>query len=102
MAKVKTDVELKRVNMNLPKVLVDRVEEYGRQVGVNTTNAFIFLLYKGLDNNFPIANTHDFDIQFLNLLSENLLRDDRLINKLIDKLNFEQEEIKKMKGSEKK
>ena len=49
-----------------------------------------------------IANTHDFDVHFLNLLSENLLHDNRLINKLIDKLNFEQEEIKKMKGSEEK
>lgn len=101
MAKVKTDVELKRVNMNLPKVLVDRVERYGRQVGVNTTNAFIFLLYKGLESNYPIADFQNFENEFLDLLSENLLHDDRLISRLIDKFNEEMKEIKK-KGSEEK
>lgn len=101
MAKTKTSVELKRVNMNLPKVLVDRVEEYGYQVGINTTNAFIFLLYKGLESNFPVANQNEFEINFLNLLSENLLHDDRFISKLIDRFNFEDEEIRK-KGDEKK
>lgn len=101
MAKVKTNVELKRVNMNLPKVLVDRVEEYGNQVGVNTTNAFIFLLYKGLENNYPVYNGNDFENTFINLLSENLLHDDRFICKLIDRFNSENEEIRK-KGSEEK
>lgn len=101
MAKVKTNVELKRVNMNLPKVLVDRVEEYGNQVGVNTTNAFIFLLYKGLENNYPIADFQNFENEFIDLLSENLLHDDRFISKLIDMFNSENEEIRK-KGSEEK
>ena len=100
MAKTKTNIELKRVNMNLPKALVDRVEEYGYQVGVNTTNAFIFLLYKGLESNFPIANQNEFEINFLNLLSENLLSDDRLINRLIDAFGEEFNDLKK-KGSEK-
>lgn len=101
MAKTKTNIELKRVNMNLPKALVDRVEEYGYQVGVNTTNAFIFLLYKGLESNFPIANQNEFEINFLNLLSENLLSDDRLINRLIDAFGEEFNDLKK-KGSEEK
>lgn len=101
MAKTKTNIELKRVNMNLPKALVDRVEEYGYQVGVNTTNAFIFLLYKGLESNFPIANQNEFEINFLNLLSENLLSDDRLINRLIDAFGEEFNDLKK-KGSDEK
>lgn len=85
MAKVKTDVELERVNINLPKELVDKVKEYGRQVGVNNTNAFIFLLHRGLDNNWPIASNNDFENDFLALLGENLLNDETLINKLFDK-----------------
>lgn len=101
MAKVKTNVELKRVNMNLPKVLVDRVEEYGNKVGVNTTNAFIFLLYKGLENSYPVYNGNDFENTFINLLSENLLHDDRFISKLIDRFNAEDKVIRK-KGSEEK
>lgn len=96
MAKTKTNIELKRVNMNLPKALVDRVEEYGYQVGVNTTNAFIFLLYKGLENNYPVYNGNDFENTFIDLLSENLLHDDRFISQLIDKFNDEQ------KGSDEK
>ena len=36
--------------MNLPKVLVDKVVKYGETLGINTTNAYILLLYKGLKN----------------------------------------------------
>lgn len=85
MAKVKTDVELERVNINLPKELVDRVKEYGRQVGVNNTNAFIFLLHRGLDSNWPVANHNEFENDFISLLGEQLLNDENLINKLFDK-----------------
>lgn len=41
-------VELKRVNVNLPVDLVNKVVEYGDKNGLNTTSAYIVLLNQGL------------------------------------------------------
>ena len=49
MAKEKSNVELKRVNINLPTNLVDRVKEYADNLGVNTTSAYVFLLNQALN-----------------------------------------------------
>ena len=59
MASKKSKVELTRVNINLPKNLVEKVKEYGESIGINTTSAYIVLLNQGLDqkialNNFPL------------------------------------------------
>lgn len=45
----KNKIELKRVNMNLPADLVQRVIDYGDSKGLNTTNAYIVLLNQALD-----------------------------------------------------
>ncbi len=45
----KNKIELKRVNMNLPSDLVQRVVEYGESKGLNTTSAYIVLLNQALD-----------------------------------------------------
>lgn len=37
--------DLKRVNMNLPKILVDKVDEYAKKTGITFTAAVTFLLY---------------------------------------------------------
>ncbi len=44
----KKKVELKRVNVNLPVDLVNKVVEYGEKNGLNTTSAYIVLLNQGL------------------------------------------------------
>lgn len=44
------DKSLVRTNLNLPKHLRDRVDEYAYETGLNTTSAFIVLLKIGLDN----------------------------------------------------
>ena len=44
----KKKVELKRVNVNLPVDLVNKVVEYGDRNGLNTTSAYIVLLNQGL------------------------------------------------------
>lgn len=49
MAMKKSNIDLKRVNMNLPSDLVDRVVAYGDKLGINTTNAYIVLLNQALD-----------------------------------------------------
>lgn len=56
MATVKKNVELKRVNMNLPSNLVQRIEEYAVDLGVNTTAAYIFLLNQALDYKDTMSN----------------------------------------------
>lgn len=45
----KNKIELKRVNMNLPSDLVQRVVDYGESKGLNTTSAYIVLLNQALD-----------------------------------------------------
>lgn len=45
----KKKIELKRVNMNLPADLVQKVVEYGESKGLNTTSAYIVLLNQGLE-----------------------------------------------------
>lgn len=42
-------IELRRVSINLPSNLVDRVKEYGDSLGINTTSAYIVLLNQALD-----------------------------------------------------
>lgn len=58
MPTFKKNVELKRVNMNLPSNLVKRVDDYAVNLGVNSTTAYIILLNQALDqkdtmNNLP-------------------------------------------------
>lgn len=48
MAMKKSSIELKRVNVNLPLDLVERVTQYGIANGLNTTNAYIVLLNQAL------------------------------------------------------
>ena len=45
----KNKIELKRVNMNLPADLVQRVIDYGESKGLNTTSAYIVLLNQAFD-----------------------------------------------------
>lgn len=49
MTDKKNKIELKRVNMNLPSDLVQRVVSYGESMGLNTTSAYIVLLNQALD-----------------------------------------------------
>lgn len=49
MTKAKTKIDLIRVNINLPKSLVDEVKEYADNIGINTTSAYIVLLNQALD-----------------------------------------------------
>lgn len=60
----KKKIELKRVNMNLPADLVQRVIEYGESKGLNTTSAYIVLLNQALDQKETIENL-PFMIDFL-------------------------------------
>lgn len=47
MAK-KSNLELIRVNINLPSQLVEKVKKYGEENGLNTTSAYIVLLNQAL------------------------------------------------------
>ena len=49
MTTKKNKIDLKRVNMNLPASLVQRVTDYGIENGLNTTSAYIVLLNQALD-----------------------------------------------------
>lgn len=56
MINEKKKLELKRVNMNLPANLVRRVVEYGEEMGLNTTSAYIVLLNQALDQKDTMKN----------------------------------------------
>lgn len=48
--------ELKRININLPIDLVQRVGDYANSKGLNVTSAYIVLLNTALDQNETINN----------------------------------------------
>ena len=47
-------IPLKRMNINLPVSLVERVIEYGNNLGLNTTSSIIVLLNNALDQSETI------------------------------------------------
>lgn len=48
MTKTKTNVELKRVNINLPINIIEQVKSYADDLGINTTSAYIVLINQAL------------------------------------------------------
>lgn len=50
MPKIEKELKLTRVNVNFPTLLVERVKEYSLKLGVPTTQGYILLLTKALDN----------------------------------------------------
>lgn len=64
MVNYKKNIELTKVNVNLPTNLVERVKDYALKMGINTTNAYVVLLNNGLDQKKTI--------DFLSKLIENL------------------------------
>lgn len=50
MPKLENELKLTRVNANFPTPLVERVKEYSLKLGVPTTQGYILLLTKALDN----------------------------------------------------
>lgn len=56
MTTKKNKIELKRVNMNLPADLVQKVIEYGEKLGLNTTSAYIVLLNQALEQKETLNN----------------------------------------------
>lgn len=61
MATYKKEIELTRVNVNLPTNLVEKVKKYAVEMGLTTTSAYITLLNNGLDQ----KNTIDFLSQLI-------------------------------------
>lgn len=50
MSKINKDLNLVRVNVNFPLPLVQRVKDYSLKLGIPTTQGYILLLTKALDN----------------------------------------------------
>lgn len=46
---LKSNSDLVRVNMNLPRNIVNQVKEYAENLGINTTNAYIYLINQALE-----------------------------------------------------
>lgn len=56
MAK-KTNKNLVKVSMNLPKRIVDKAKEFSDITGINITSAYILLLNEGIKNTDLISST---------------------------------------------
>lgn len=76
----KSKYDLERVNINLPKDLVESVKEYANEMGVNVTTAYIFLLKQALQQNNTMKNLP----ALLNLFSQLKTLDDLKNQKLTD------------------
>lgn len=48
--------ELKRVNINLPVHIIERVKEYADNLGINNTSAYIVLINQGLQQDQTIKS----------------------------------------------
>lgn len=90
--------ELERVNMNLPKDLVDSVKAYADKIGVNVTTAYIFLLQQALQQNNTMENLPP----LLNLLGQLKSLDDLKNEDLCNDINdlFNDIESKKKGGEQ--
>ena len=56
MVKENKKIECKRVNINLPVTLIERVSEYAQKLGINSTSAYIVLLNQALDQKTALEN----------------------------------------------
>lgn len=54
MAMTKSKVDLKRISMNIPTELYDKICKYSENLGINTTAGVIVLLNQALNNNSMI------------------------------------------------
>lgn len=75
MAKDKK-IELKRVNMNLPLHIVEKVEDYANDLGLNVTSAYIVLLNQALEQKqmitqMPMIMSMYNDMKQMQLLDDN-------------------------------
>lgn len=80
MTTKKSKIELKRVNMNLPADLVQKVIEYGENLGLNTTSAYIVLLNQALEHKETI-NSMPAIIEFMKACNESSLDINNLTKK---------------------
>lgn len=51
MSRPKSKIKLKRVNINMPLTLHERIKEYAENLGINVTSAYIVLLNQLLERN---------------------------------------------------
>ena len=73
MTTKKNKIDLKRVNMNLPSDLVQRVTDYGLAHGLNTTSAYIVLLNQALDQKDTIKSIPEMLMIFEELRKNGIL-----------------------------
>lgn len=55
MAKTKSKIEFKRMNINIPNRLNERIKDYADNMGINVTSAIIVLLNQALDQKDTIT-----------------------------------------------
>ena len=85
MTNPKNKIDLKRVNMNLPASLVQRVTDYGIENGLNTTSAYIVLLNQALDQKETIKSL-PMILGLQNILSQQIEKlSEEELKELIDK-----------------
>ena len=69
-------MELVRVNLNLPKKLTERVEDYAKEMGLNKTSGYIVLLNQALtqvdmQKSVPVLANSTKDLEKIAVLVQN-------------------------------
>lgn len=70
MAMIKREVELVRVNFNLPITLVEKIKEYANDLGISLTSAYTVLLNTAIEQRDLMSQMPSL-IQFINEKKEN-------------------------------
>ncbi len=79
MAMKKSKIEMKRINMNIPVSLYDKVCDYAENLGINTTSAFIVLLNQSLNNDSMMNLLPDM-FKFMNDIQSGKITEDTISN----------------------
>lgn len=65
--------ETKKLNMNFPSALLDRVDRYAQSIGLNRSSAIIVLVDRSLNENEKLTATQDANNILSDMLSNSAL-----------------------------
>lgn len=89
MAKTKSNVELTRVNLNLPKQLVEGVKIFAKEIGLPVTSAYIILLKSGLNKSIDelgLVDAGQLEDTLIDLVCNRIITSPKVIDKITEML----------------
>lgn len=80
----KSQVPLKKVTINLPVPVLDRVDKYALSLGVPRSSALVFLVSKALEDNERLTVTQEANMNLQQIMSNPMLLAEMLKSKQVN------------------